>query len=54
MEDTDYKCLCECHEAGVMMIHFMPCCDTCPACEARIVMGRMRWHMRDRHKQEAK
>jgi hypothetical protein len=33
------ECQCGCHQPGVVMMHFVACCETCPNCGRHFEQG---------------
>jgi hypothetical protein len=44
------KCSCLCHDKGVVMMHFAPCCFVCEQCGSNIKFGRVQEHTRMCHR----
>lgn len=37
LSEKDFKeCDCPCHEPGMVIMHFVPCCALCPNCNKNI------------------
>jgi hypothetical protein len=39
------ECDCMCHQPGISMMHFMPCCITCDYCGKNINFNQYKEHL---------
>ena len=42
--DVSWVCTCACHVAGHVVVHPVPCCESCPNCKVRVARGFLTAH----------